>query len=179
MKYLKTKNISKFSIKDNTLLVNPYTRITIDSTDSLLLPKGSTAQRPGYDPADPDVVDYSKITGIRIDGDLNGSIRYNSTLHQVEAYINGYWEVVRGAGGTTITKQTLGPGDDIETDFGPLSVVPDSEDEILVFVENVFQISTTNFTIDYNYSGSGNAYLIFSSPVPSTKNITIYYGFAN
>lgn len=167
MKYLKTKNISKFSIKDNTLIANPYGRITIDSTNSLLLPKGTTAQRP-------DILTIPNLVG---------SIRYNLTSHQIEAYIgspgNESWETVAAPGLTSITKQTLGPGDDVETIFGPLTVIPPTENTILVFVENVFQISDTNFNLLYDYLAPGDCYIEFTSAVPLDKNITIYYGFAN
>ena len=47
MKFLKTKNISKFSISDNTLIAYPsgvtgkYSRVIIDATGGLMLPKGT------------------------------------------------------------------------------------------------------------------------------------------
>lgn len=167
MKYLKTKNISKFSIKDNTLIVNPYGRINIDSTNSLMLPKGTTAQRP----------DELTIPN------LQGALRYNNETYQIEAYIgspgNETWETVAAPGLTSITKQTLGPGDDVETIFGPLSVVPPNKNTVFVLVENVLQISDTNYDILYDYLVSGDAYIEFTSPVPLDKDITILYGFAN
>jgi hypothetical protein len=140
----------------------------MDLTGGLRLPKGTTAQRP-------------EITGsgIRTPNGANGYIRYNTTTNSLEAYIDGVWEVVRAPGATSITKQTLGPGDDVETTFGPLSQIPSSENNILVFVENVFQISDTNFNLVDNYLGSGNTHIVFTSPVPLDKLVTIYFGFAN
>jgi hypothetical protein len=173
MKFLKQKNISKFSISDNTLFANQYGRAIMDLTGALRLPKGTTAQRPA-------------VTGVRIPNGANGYIRYNTSIDPVtqspigiEALIDGNWEVIRAPGAATITKQTLGPGDDLETTFGPLSITPDSDDEILVLVENVFQISVTNFNLSYNHLGSGDTYIVFTSPVPLDKNVTIYFGFAN
>lgn len=173
MKFLKQKNISKFSINDNTLFANQYGRAIMDLTGALRLPKGSTSQRP-------------ELTGVRIPNGPNGYIRYNTSIDSVtgaqiglEALIDGEWEIIRAPGAATITKQTLGPGDDVETTFGPLLITPDADDNILVLVENVFQISVTNFNLSYNYSGSGDTYIVFTSPVPLDKNVTIYFGFSN
>lgn len=171
MKFLKSKNISKWSVSDNTYIQNPYGRITIDSKNSLRLPKGTTTQRPGYDPISPDVI--STIPN------MNGAIRYNTTTNSIEGYVDNQWVVVRAPAATTIVKQTLGPGDYSTTIFGPLSQIPPQEEAILVFVENVFQINDTNYNVLYNYLGSGNAYIQFNSPVPSDKLITIYFGFTN
>lgn len=167
MKYLKTKNISKFSIKDNTLLINPYGRLTIDSNNSLRLPKGTTAQRP-------DILTIPNLTG---------AIRYNTQTYSIEAYIgspgNETWETVAAPGIASISKQTLGPSDGTETIFGPLLIVPPQENAILVFVENVFQISDTNFNLLYDYLTPGDCYIEFTSAVPLDKNVTIYFGFSN
>ncbi len=46
MKFLKTKNISKFSVSDKAFIYNPYGRITTNSKNSLQIPAGTTAQRP-------------------------------------------------------------------------------------------------------------------------------------
>jgi hypothetical protein len=172
MKYLKTKNISKFSIKDNSLIYNTYGRVTIDSSNALRLPRGTTAQRP----------DEISIPL------LNGSIRYNTDTNSLEALIDGVWEIVRAPGASSILKSEIGIGDYTETVFGPLPQVPSSVNNILVFVENVFQISTTNFTLEQSVSGNltgPNApyadgwYLKFTSPVPLDKPVTVYFGFAN
>lgn len=171
MKFLKTKNISKWSVSDNTYIQNSYGRITIDSNNSLRLPKGTTVQRPGYNPLMPDVI--SSIPN------MNGAMRYNTTTNSIEGYVDNQWVVVRAPAASTIVKQTLGPGDYSTTVFGPLSQIPPQEESILVFVENVFQHSNTNYNILYNYLSSGNAYIQFTSAVPSDKEITIYFGFTN
>ena len=166
MRFLKQKTISRYSPSDNTLFTNHYGRAIMDLTGGLRLPKGSTSERP-------------QLSGVRNPNGANGFIRYNTTTNSIEAYIDGVWEVVRAPGATTITKQTLGPGDEVETTFGPLSQIPSSENNILVFVENVFQISDTNYNLVDNYLGSGNTYIVFTSPIPLGKYITIYFGFAN
>lgn len=155
MKYLKNKNISKFSISDNTFIA--YTRpqghttdgsrAIMDLTGGLRLPKGTTNQRP-------------ETTGVRTPNGGNGFIRYNTDNDPLtgnpiglEALIEGTWTTVRAPGSTTITKKTYGPGDDVEHIFGPLDTVRSgtsylaSEDNIIVLVENVMQISTTNFEV--------------------------------
>lgn len=164
MKFLKNKNISRFSISDQTLYANQYGRYIFDGTGAIRLPKGNTAQRP-------------QLSGVKTPNGANGYIRYNTDGNTIEAYIDGVWQTVAAPGASGIVKQTLGPGDDLQTIFGPLHAVPPSEDSIIVLVENVWQISNTNFNILYNYLGSGNAYIEFNSAVPLDKDITIYFGF--
>jgi len=161
MKFLKQKNISKFSISDNTLMTNHYGRAVMDLTGGLRLPKGTTAERP-------------QETGVRNPNGADGFIRYNTTTNSIEALIDGVWEVVRAPGATTIHKQTLGPGDGLNDTFGPLDFTPSSANNIIVLVENVMQISVTNYNLI-----SGNTYIEFTSPVPLGKNATIFFGFAN
>ncbi len=165
MKFLKQKNISKYSVTDQTLFTNHFGRAVMGLSGGLRLPQGTTAQRP-------------QTSGVRYPGDssefADGTIRYNLDTNSLEALIAGVWEVVRAPGATTITKQTLGPGNNIDVTFGPLTLTPSSADNIIVLVENVMQISTTNYTLT-----SGNTYITFTSPVPLGKYITIYFGFAN
>lgn len=165
MKFLKQKNISKYSVTDQTLFTNHFGRAVMGLTGGLRLPQGTTAQRPN-------------TSGVRYPGDASefadGTIRYNLDTNSLEALIAGVWEVVRAPGATTITKQTLGPGNNIDVNFGPLTLTPSSPDNIIVLVENVMQISTTNYTLT-----SGNTVITFTSPVPLGKYVTVYFGFAN
>lgn len=165
MKFLKQKNISKYSITDQTLFTNQFGRAVMGLTGGLRLPQGTTAQRP-------------QTSGVRYPGDASefadGTIRYNLDTNSLEALIAGVWEVVRAPGATTITKQTLGPGNNIDVNFGPLTLTPSSPDNIIVLVENVMQISTTNYTLT-----SSNTVITFTSPVPLGKYVTIYFGYAN
>ena len=55
--------------------------VIFNSTGSIQLPSGSTAQRPG--------------------SATNGDLRYNSTEHEVEAYKNGSWSDVGSGQGAT------------------------------------------------------------------------------
>lgn len=194
MRYLKRKTLSRYSANDDSLMIYDTmvpghtqngSRAVMDLTGALRLPKGTTDQRPN-------------LSTVETANGPNGYIRYNTTTNSVEAYIDGIWEVVRAPGASAISKQTIGPGDLVETKFGPLTTVPASTsylaspDNIIVLVENVMQISTTNFTIVSNPSGTSSAtgylagaaypagyYISFADPVPVGKYVTVYYGYAN
>ena len=165
MKFLKQKNISKYSATDQTLFTNHFGRAVMGLSGGLRLPQGTTAQRPN-------------TSGVRYPGDssefADGTIRYNIDTNTLEALIAGVWEVVRAPGATTITKQTLGPGDGVAVAFGPLTLTPSSENNIIVLVENVMQIGTTNYSLT-----SSNTVITFTSPVPVGKFVTVFFGFAN
>ena len=188
MRFLKSKNISKFNISDQTLFSNPYGRTVMNGTGALLLPKGTTVQRP-------------YISGTeRTPHGPNGYIRYNTSNNTIEGYVNGVWETIRASSASAITKQTFGPGNGTETVFGPLTTIPAgtgyraSADNIIVLVENVIQISTTNFSVQQSVSGSLTGpgapyadgwYVKFTSPVPATGGggnpvyVTVYHGYAD
>jgi hypothetical protein len=177
MRFLKQKTISKYSPSDDAMIVydvrpGSHTanggRAVMDLSGALRLPKGTTDQRPA-------------TSGVRTPDGANGYIRYNTTTKSIEAYIDNVWEVVRAPGATAITKQTLGPGNEVDTIFGPLDQIPSSENNILVLVENVLQLSDTNYNLLYGYAGPGGTgtYIEFTSSVPLDKYITILYGFAN
>lgn len=224
MKFLKSQNTSRYSPSDNTFQVNPYGRAVMDFNGGVLLPKGTTAQRP-------------QLTGVRQPTDANGTIRYNTDLNEIEAYVGGNWETVRAPGASAISIETFGPGDGVDTIFGKLANVPASANNVIVLVENVMQIPTTNFTLNQNPSSTGTGqevasgnfitsteyiitatgstdfvsehgaadnnpgtvftaagagtpdatglarptgwYLTFTSPVPFSKNVTVFFGFAN
>lgn len=182
MRFLKNQNINRFTINDQTLMTNPFGKAVMGITGGLRLPQGTTAERP-----DPARGRWPGITTTQTNLQYaDGTIRYNTTVDPLtskaiglECLIEGVWEVVRGPGSTTIYKQTLGPGDAVTTDFGPLDRDPVADDNIIVLVENVMQISVTNFTIDYNYGGSGDQWIIFESPPPIGKYITVYFGYVN
>jgi hypothetical protein len=152
MKFLKTKNISQFSINDRALIYypagnGPGNRVVVNANGGMMLPKGTTAQRP-------------QLTSVRQPTDANGTIRYNTTIPALEAYVGGAWVTVASPFAAAITKQTLGPGDGAFTIFGPLNATfaasyAASADNVLVLVENVMQISTTNFTINQNPTSTG------------------------
>jgi len=174
MKYLKTGNISDYG-SSRQFTVNPYGRITTNSTNSLKLPTGTTAQRP------------------QLAISSNGMIRYNTTLNVLESYMNGNWEIVKKPSNVAILKQTIA-GFNNETYYGPLIQVPTNIDNLVVLVENVLQISTTNFVLATNPAGPSpsrggssypeGTYIRFTGEIPGTFefvptgiDVTILYGF--
>ena len=56
--------------------------------------------------------------------------------------------------------------------------VPVAAENVLVFVENVFQISTTNYTLEQNPSGyAAGWYVVFGTAVPTGKPVTVLHNF--
>ena len=196
MKFLKQKNISKFSISDNTLIANHYGRAVMDLTGGLRIPKGTTAERP-------------QLSNVRTPNGPNGYIRYNTTTNAVEAYINGVWEVVRASGSTAIQVSRFA-ADGTETTFGPLnsSYVTNytaSDYNVMVLIDNVMQIGAkVNYTIVKRQAGSfvsvsyspfsssgpgsytdGEYYIQFPTAVPALSGtgdpiyVTVFYGYGN
>lgn len=147
MRYIKQLNLSSKQPQDNSLVVTQDKRIITDTMVSLQIPAGSTADRPAT----------STWT--------DGMIRFNSTKGEFEVYnsINGNgWESLRTIRQAVITPQNLGYGNYHDTIFGPLSYNIDinKPQNILVFVDNVYQIPNTNYTLT-------------SDPTPSTATITV------
>jgi hypothetical protein len=196
MKFLKQKNISKFSISDNVLFANHYGRAVMDLTGGLRIPKGTTAQRP-------------QLSNVRTPNGPNGYIRYNTTTNAVEAYINGVWEVVRASGATAIQVSRFA-ANGTETTFGPLNAAyvtnyTASDYNVMVLVDNVIQIGAkVNYTVVKRQAGSfvsvsyspfsasgpgtytnGEYYIQFADAVPEFSGVstpiyvTVFYGYGN
>lgn len=172
MRFLKASTLSKKNVKNNDVAVDINGQVIFGTTDMMLVPKGTTAQR--------------------ITSPTNGHVRFNTDDTEFEMYQGGAWRNMRFKEATSITQQSVGVGDDVETKFGPLSPAPPSTVEsgatwggqnLIVLVENVFQIHTTNYTIEQNPSTGPGApyasgyYLVFSEPVPTGKTITVLHGF--
>ncbi len=141
MKFLKTKNISKFSVSDKAFIYNPYGRITTNSKNSLQIPAGTTAQRPQISLA------------------KNGMMRLNTDTGRFEMYQANAWRDIKFKSPSQVTYQTYGPGNNTEILFGPLNPAPPAtiEDglpwtgaQLMVYAENVFQLFGTNYTILQN-----------------------------
>jgi hypothetical protein len=99
MKYLKTKNISKFSINDRSLIaypdgVGPGNRVVVNAKGGMMLPKGTTAQRP-------------QLSSVRQPTDANGTIRYNTSNSTIEAYVGGTWVIVASPVASAISTTSL------------------------------------------------------------------------
>jgi hypothetical protein len=172
MKYLKTAIISDYGTKGSAFVINPYGRISTNSTNSFQLPSGTTDQRPQVSLRQP------------------GMLRYNEDLQTVEGYINGTWEVVKGATDGAITRQVIA-GNPLEPLYGPLAKVPANPENILVFVDTTIQYSSINFNLITYATPTGSSpsrsndpypvgtYIQFtdSDTIPTGINLTVFFGF--
>lgn len=175
MRLIKAQTTNLRSIVGRGVKYDINDQVILESTNTMLVPKGTTAERP----ASPN----------------NGHLRYNTDDDQFEAYQNSAWRELRFKEPNQdpgIVQQNLGNGDAVETVFGPLASgdadypVPAAAQNILVLVENVFQLSTTNYTLEQSVSGSltgPNApyadgwYIKFTSAPDLAKPITVLHNF--
>lgn len=175
MRLLKHQNTNLRNIYGRGVKFDVDDQVIMDSTNSVLVPKGSTAERPAS-PA-------------------NGHIRYNTDDEQFETYQNGAWREIRYKEPNQdpgIVQQNLGNGDATETVFGPLDSqdsdfpVPAAAQHVLVLVENVFQISSTNYTLEQSVSGNLTGpnspyadgwYIKFTSAPDLGKPVTVLHNF--
>jgi hypothetical protein len=165
MKFLKKLQLAKKNLTDDRIAVDANSLVYFESTNAMKLPIGTTNQQPGQ-------------SGNTITSPANGMVRYNSTTNEFEARQNGAWRNFRFKEATTITQQSAGNGDGTETKFGPLSPVPTAAQNVLVLIENVIQIATTNYTLVQNPGGyAAGWYISFTSPVPLGKPVTVLHGF--
>jgi hypothetical protein len=144
------------------------------TTNNLMLPSGATTDRP--------------VTPV------NGMIRYNTTLNEVELYQSSKWRSLKFKEASPIVQQNLGAGDANTVYFGPLnsaynptnisSNVPLSGGQgvgeyngqnIFVVVENVLQLYNTNYTIEQNPTIGGETYTGVTSAVAPIGATTLRF----
>lgn len=167
MRLIKRQTTNLRSITGPGVRYDENDQVIMDSKKGLLVPKGDESQRPFY----PE----------------NGYVRYNTDDEQLEAYQNGAWREIRFKEPNQdpgIVVQSLGVGDASETDFGPLDSqdtdfpIPAAEQNVLVFVENVYQLPTTNYTLKQNPNGKAAGwYIRFGSAPPLGKPVTVLHNF--
>ena len=164
MRLIKAQSTNVRNIKGKGVKYDIHDIVRFESEEAVLVPAGSTAQRPIF-PG-------------------NGMLRYNTDTNNFEAYAGGVWARLKRAQPNDIVQQNLGVGDASEVDFGPLNsndidnVAPVSAENVLVFVENVFQISSTNYTLVQNPAGKAVGYYIrLSSAPPVGKPVTVLHNF--
>jgi hypothetical protein len=167
MRLIKRQTTNLRSIAGNGVIYDVNDQVILASKNVVLVPKGTTAERPELP--------------------NNGHVRYNVDVEEFEVYQNNSWRKLRFKEPNQnpgIVQQNLGNGDAVETIFGPLNSqdpdypAPVAPQNILVFVENVFQISTTNYDLVQNQIGRSEGwYIEFSSPVPLGKPITVLHNF--
>jgi hypothetical protein len=132
MKYIKRLALNRKNQQENRFAVEADDRIVTTSRVSLQLPSGATSDRPSP---------------------IDGMVRYNTTIHEGEIYnIDGEgtgWEKIKTNRQGTITPQSLGVGNYINTIFGPLAydISTSKPQNVMVFIDNVYQIPVTNYTL--------------------------------
>ena len=166
MRFLKRNQLNYRNVKDNRVAVEIDGEVKLQTTNVVLVPKGTTAERPV--------------------SPTQGHIRYNTTNNEFEFYQNSAWRKVSYKEPSAIVQQNLGNGNDVEVYFGPLNSgntdypYPEltAPQNILVFIENVFQISGTNYTLVDNPVGkTAGRYIKFDSAVPVGKGVIVLHGF--
>ena len=139
MRLLKGQNTNLRNIYGKGVKYDVNDQVVVDSTNVMRIPVGTDAQRP--------------------DNATNGHMRYNTTDNEFEFYQNSAWRKVRYKEPRDIVQQNMGSGDQIETLFGPLDngdtdypapQTSGGSTDLLVLVENVFQIYGTNYTLTQN-----------------------------
>jgi hypothetical protein len=188
MRLLKRQTTNLRSIQGKGVQYDTDDQVVVDSTRAMKVPVGTLAQRPGE-------------SGVQTTSTI-GQVRYNTSDQQLEAYQNGAWREVRfkepnqdpgivwqnlGVGNVTADETVFGELQSNDADFP----VPASANNIIVMVENVVQIPTTNYTIHQTaeitsggaeegpnapYTATGSGWWIkFTSPVPTGKPVTVIH----
>jgi hypothetical protein len=166
MRYVKRQTTNRATVNGKGIIFDVNGQVVMDSTDMMLVPKGTDANV---------VTSYTE-----------GHIRYNTDSNEFECYQNGALRKMRFKEPTTITQQSLGNGDATITMFGPLDsgdtdyVEPAAAQNVLVLVENVFQLATTNYALVQNPSSASTGQEITAgSFVTSTEYIITTTGTTN
>lgn len=163
MRYLRTQTLNRRSIPDSRFFIGLDNGIVMNTSNNLSLPIGTTLDRP----VSPN----------------NGMIRFNSDLNEVELYQAGTWRSLRFKEPTAIIQQTLGAGDSNSIYFGPLNPAPPISVEsnstwggqnLIVLVENVMQLATTNYEVVENPTQPADV-LEGTSSIITTNNATTLY----
>ena len=100
-----------------------------------------------------------------------GQIRFNTSVAKVEYYDGTVWAVVSKQGDATVVVDSFtGNG---STSVYTMSTQVSDADQILVFVGNIYQIPTTNYTV------AGNFDITFTSTPPNTTSINVIHNLAS
>jgi len=147
MKFYKRLPLNRKDPMSGRFAVEADDRIITTTTRGMQMPSGTALER----------------TTVPVDGE----IRYNKDIGaggELEAYINGTWEIIKTNRPATVTQQEFDNGDYADTIFGPLAydIDPSKPENLTVYVENVPQIPGTNFTLFYS-----------STLVPFTTSTTV------
>jgi len=136
---------------------SPATTFHVSATDSIRVPSGTTAQRPGS-PA-------------------NGDIRYNSTISKIEGYSNSGWASMVGSGISNIVEDTtpqLGGSLDVNgnaivsTSNANIAITPNGSGEVDISKVDIDGGAIDGTTIGGSTAGAGTF-----TTLASTGNTTI------
>lgn len=135
MKYYKRHTIDPKSPTNNVFATGSDGTLITNSTTAIEIPDGGTAQRP---------------IGVE------GMLRYNSDLQYFEAFTQGVWGPFQAKSNFIIHQDEFDNGDYADIYFGPLtqSVSTSTPQNVLVFVENVPQISGLNYVLVNSTAGN-------------------------
>lgn len=161
MKFYKRKAIDSHNPQDDSFAVEADGRLISDSTQSFKLPGGTVAQRP---------------TDVTL-----GQVRHNTQLFDIETRVRSSWERMRTVRPALITVQNLGSGNYYSNIFGPLNSTyapsyttvsgnPGSAANIMVYVDNVYQIPYTNYDLT-----TDPAPVVTSTTGTTTATSTVLY----
>jgi hypothetical protein len=161
MRYLRRQTLNRRAVYDNTLYVDTNGSVIMDSRTALKLPNGfgdDTMPSGGF----------GDLNNERPVVPQNGMMRYNETTLDIEVYQGSTWRALRYRESGAITQQTLGVGDGDTVYFGPLDPAPPAiaqnnytwtGSNLLVIVENVIQLHTTNYLVEQNPTFSAETYV--------------------
>ena len=138
-----TSNQIGTTVSDNAITIALADNPVIGGTGSIRVPDGTTGQRPGSPAA--------------------GMFRYNTTTSKFEGYTDD-WGDIGGGGANTFTRNAY-TGDGSTTAF-TLSQTVNSENDLIVFIEGVFQDQDA-------YSVSGTTLTFDTAPV-NGRGIIVY-----
>jgi len=152
MRFLRNINLNPKAPHDQRLVITKADEVQFNTQYSLKLPSGPSANR------------ASNATA--------GMMRLNTDTNQVEVYQSSSWRSLRYKESGAIALQNLGTGDGISTLYGPLSPAPPTVSQsgytwtganLMVYVENVFQLFNINYLIAQNPTVSDTVNTIANS----------------
>jgi len=139
MRFVRRTTLNPRDPRDYRMYVSQTNDIIMGGRASLQLPKGTAGDRSA--------------------NQTNGMIRYNTDTDEVEVYQVGTWRSLRFKESSGITQQTIGTGNGASTYFGILNPAPPAivqsgaswgAQNLIVLIENVMQLATTNYTVVQN-----------------------------
>jgi len=139
-------------IVGNTIATGSLTggaKLTINSTDSILLPTGTTGQRPGS-------------TGF---SDVTGMFRYNTTLGAIEWYTGATWTSASSSFTVITDEQYNGDGSTVNFTLGAATTTAST----IVSINGVMQVPT----LAYSITGAGANVLTFTEAPASGDVIDV------